>query len=186
MVRRMNWLDAKSCDLTFVAYNPKRQKTKAHARWSAYAQCKTVQDAVQAGATMRDLDFDFAKGYVTCEGVRPLVPSLAIKKEPGVEEPEPLAALADQSCAARGAGHREQNSLYFYRRRSSNDMSCTVLNILCQCTHAHRETHSSCEPLYPKPKTLKPKRRRCGGREGGNKEGQTKQNTLDERWVDEK
>ena len=82
MVRRMNWLDAKSCDLTFVAYNPKRQKTKAHARWSAYAQCKTVQDAVQAGATMRDLDFDFAKGYVTCEGVRPLVPSLAIKKEP--------------------------------------------------------------------------------------------------------
>ena len=54
-------------DLTFVAYNPKRQKTKAHARWSAYAQSKHVQDAVQAGATMRDFDFDLAKGYVTCE-----------------------------------------------------------------------------------------------------------------------
>ena len=92
MVRRMNWLDAKSCGFTFVAYNPKRQKTKAHARWSAYARSKTVQDAVQAGATMRDFDVDLAKGYVTCEGVRPLVPSLAIKDEACAEEPEPLAA----------------------------------------------------------------------------------------------
>ena len=65
MVPRMNWLDAESCDLTFVPYNPKRQKTKANARWSAYSKSRTVQEAVQAGATMRDLDFDLAKGYLT-------------------------------------------------------------------------------------------------------------------------
>lgn len=54
----------RSRGLRFIAVNPKRQKTEAHARFARYSQAKTYEEAVALGARDHDLSFDCKRGYV--------------------------------------------------------------------------------------------------------------------------
>lgn len=51
-------------EIEFEAENPKRPGTRAHAKYRAYATATTVRSALQMGADLRDLDDDYATGYL--------------------------------------------------------------------------------------------------------------------------
>ncbi len=51
--------------ITFVENNPKRPSGKSHARFEAYKNAKSVQEAIAAGCTKADLRYDFDHKFVT-------------------------------------------------------------------------------------------------------------------------
>ena len=51
-------------EIRFRSENPKAKKTKSYERYESYKHCRRVQDAVDAGASLRDLDFDHLRGYL--------------------------------------------------------------------------------------------------------------------------
>ena len=50
--------------------SPCQDKTQAHLRYGLYSKCTTILEALRAGATPRDLDHDFARGYLSLTDVK--------------------------------------------------------------------------------------------------------------------
>lgn len=50
-----------------VKKNPKREGSKAHARFSKYMAAKTVAEYIELGGTKADLKYDEQKGFITLE-----------------------------------------------------------------------------------------------------------------------
>lgn len=51
--------------ITYVAANPKRKNSAAHARFAKYMKAKTVEQFFKAGGTLADLRYDQTKEFVT-------------------------------------------------------------------------------------------------------------------------
>ena len=104
--KKMNWGGALDCSIAWVPHNPKRQQTKSAARWDAYAKSLTVQEALDLGAKIKDLDYDYHHGFVKCDKVQPLVPSLPLAESCDSVSPEheplPLAAGPAPDLAGHG------------------------------------------------------------------------------------
>jgi hypothetical protein len=54
-----------------VAGNPKREGSKAHARFAAYVSGKTVGETLDAGVTTPDLVYDAKHGFISIDGYDP-------------------------------------------------------------------------------------------------------------------
>ena len=50
--------------INFKKQNPKKEGTKAHEKYEKYKSATTIGKALELGATMRDLQNDFEKGFV--------------------------------------------------------------------------------------------------------------------------
>lgn len=50
--------------------NPKREGSKAHARYQKYMGCKTVQEYLERDGTKADLKYDWDKGFIEIDGVQ--------------------------------------------------------------------------------------------------------------------
>jgi hypothetical protein len=48
--------------------NPKRRNTQAHDRFEKYIKCSTVDDAIEAGVTYKDIDHDYTSGFISLNG----------------------------------------------------------------------------------------------------------------------
>ena len=58
-------LDLKeAAGIAFIQVNPKRKKTEAHDRFARYSKATTYREALELGASERDLTFDCKRGYV--------------------------------------------------------------------------------------------------------------------------
>lgn len=93
--KRMNWNSALASSISWLGHNPKRPHTKAAKRWEKYCKTSTVQQAMEQGAQHRDLDHDYHHGFLECQKVQPLVPTLPLLEAsdgvPPEHEPFPLA-----------------------------------------------------------------------------------------------
>lgn len=47
--------------------NPKREGSKAHARFDKYMKAKTVKEYFELSGTKADLKYDVEKGFITIE-----------------------------------------------------------------------------------------------------------------------
>ena len=46
-----------------------KDKTMSFIRYNRYKSCRSIGDALQAGATLKDLEFDYQRGYMELENV---------------------------------------------------------------------------------------------------------------------
>ncbi len=49
--------------------NPKREGSKAHARFQSYMGAKTVDEYLERGGSKADLKYDWEKSFIEVEGV---------------------------------------------------------------------------------------------------------------------
>lgn len=70
-VKKYRWLQ--SMQITFAQKNPKWNGCKAYHRYEKYMRSKTIQSAMDHGATLKDLGSDFARGFLTVHGQQPEV-----------------------------------------------------------------------------------------------------------------
>jgi hypothetical protein len=52
-----------------VRSNPKREGSKAHARFASYMKAKTVREYLDSDGTKADLKYDWEKGFIDIDGV---------------------------------------------------------------------------------------------------------------------
>jgi len=52
-----------------VKANPKREGSKAHARFDKYMGAKTVEEYLQLGGSTADLKYDWEKSFIEIDGV---------------------------------------------------------------------------------------------------------------------
>ena len=84
----------KSAGIAFLEINPKRRKTEAHSRFERYSKAKTFAEALELGASERDLTFDCKRGYVRPVSAENVCAHLPIQDEnPGVR-----ADAGDKMC----------------------------------------------------------------------------------------
>lgn len=57
-------MEQKKTKINFKKQNPKKEGTKAYEKYEKYKSATTVGKALELGATMRDLQNDFEKGFV--------------------------------------------------------------------------------------------------------------------------
>lgn len=77
--KRFNWDMCMDWPCEWHPSNPKRPKSQAALRWSLYSGAATVSQALQRGATFRDLDADHARNYLKLK--EPPACSSMVKKE---------------------------------------------------------------------------------------------------------
>ena len=96
--KRMDWQRAMNSPVTWVSHNPKRAGTQAAKRWDKYCQTTTVAGALKAGASLRDLDSDYAREFlqVTWPADMSAVQDV-VKKEPRtLADKEPQGVLQEE------------------------------------------------------------------------------------------
>ena len=62
-VCKVAWKGSWACEF---GQNIKKVGTQSYGRFDAYKQAKTISDALKAGASLRDLDFEYSKGTLVC------------------------------------------------------------------------------------------------------------------------
>lgn len=86
--------------------NPRRARTQAHVRWSQYSLATTVGEALDKGATFRDLDADHARSFLKVK--EPIANSSASEKN--IFPPKESSENKIEAEKTRRCRHRAQPS----------------------------------------------------------------------------
>lgn len=62
------WKTSWKC--SFQEENPKKERTQAYSRYQRYACSASIGEALSLGATLKDLDHDFQRGYLCLQDVK--------------------------------------------------------------------------------------------------------------------
>lgn len=93
-----------------AAVNPKREGSKAHARFAFYKDGKTVAETLDAGVTTPDLVYDAKHGFISIDGYDPgeiVVPKPKAEKKPAAEKTAKGAKVKRQKTAEEEAAEQE-------------------------------------------------------------------------------